>query len=225
MLLSIQNGAKLTAFASILFLSGCLSMGDKAETSGSVVPPTTPPPSGNSAPTITGNPASGVRVGDNYSFTPNANDADGDALTFSIQNQPLWASFDSTTGQVSGVPSLGDIGSYANISISVSDGQASTSTSNFSIDVTQVSMVSTTLSWSAPTQNEDGTTLTDLAGYKIYYGTSSRNYTNEILIENPSVTTFVVDNLSPNTYYFAATALDASGDESRYSGEAVRVLN
>jgi hypothetical protein len=126
---------------------------------------------------------------------------------------------------VSGVPTLGDVGSYSNIRITVSDGQASASTSNFTVEVTQVSTASTTLSWAAPTENEDGTALTDLAGYKIYYGTSSRNYTTEILIDNPSITTYLVENLSPGTYYFAATALNIADEESRYSGELIRTLN
>jgi hypothetical protein len=39
------------------------------------------------------------------------------------------------------------------------------------------------------------------------------------------MTTYVVENLSPDTYYFAATAFNESGVESRYSGEAVKTLN
>ncbi|MEL7187689.1 MAG: fibronectin type III domain-containing protein, partial [Pseudomonadota bacterium] len=64
-----------------------------------------------------------------------------------------------------------------------------------------------------------------LIGYKIYYGRSSGSYTNEIDINNASVTTYVVDNLSPDTYYFAATAISQSGGESRLSGEAIKVVN
>ena len=97
--------------------------------------------------------------------------------------------------------------------------------SGFAIDVTQQGTVSTSLSWNAPTLNEDGSALTDLAGYKIYYGRSSGSYSNLIRIDNASVTTYVVENLSPDTYYFAATAFNTSGVESRFSGEAVRTLN
>lgn len=67
--------------------------------------------------------------------------------------------------------------------------------------------------------------MTDLAGYKIYYGKSSRSYTSQIRIDNPGVTTYVVDNLTPDTYYFAATASNASGIESSFSGEAVKTVN
>ena len=204
-----------------LVLGGCLNMGSKEESDGG----SSPTPPSNSAPTISGNPSGSVTIGNMYSFTPNASDPDGDPLTFSVANLPNWASFNANNGNVSGQPTLGDIGSYSSIRITVSDGQASTSMSGFTITVIQSGNSSVTLSWSAPTQNEDGSTLTDLAGYTIYYGGSSGNYSNEIRINNPSVTTYVVENLSPNTYYFVATAFDAGGTESRYSGEFVATVN
>ena len=75
---------------------------------------------------------------------------------------------------------------------------------------------SATLSWTRPTTNTDGTPLTDLAGYRIYYGTSSGNYTQSINAGN--VTTYTVSNLTAGTtYYFVATAYDTSGYESGYS--------
>ncbi len=213
---------RLAAVSMAILLGAC--SGGKSSISG---PSQTPSPGvgTNSAPTISGIPPSSVKAGDSYSFTPQASDPDGDLLTFSIENQPSWASFDSGTGGVTGVPSTGDIGNYANIRISVSDGQLTASTPSFSIDVTQVATASTTLSWTAPTQNEDGSTLTDLAGYKIFYGTSPGNYSEEIRIDNPSVTVYVVDNLTPDTYYFAAKAFNAAGVDSRYSGEAVKIVN
>lgn len=207
--------------ASFLLLAGCLM---KEETSQAGIA-AAPPQSGNSPPTISGNPPAAVMVGETYSFTPQASDPDGDVLTFTVENKPTWANFDSSTGRVWGVPTLGNIGRYGAIRLSVSDGVASTSMSGFAIDVTQQGTVSTSLSWNAPTLNEDGSALTDLAGYKIYYGRSSGSYSNLIRIDNASVTTYVVENLSPDTYYFAATAFNTSGVESRFSGEAVRTLN
>lgn len=74
------------------------------------------------------------------------------------------------------------------------------------------------LSWDAPTINADGTQLTDLAGYNIYYGTSSRCYDTKINVGN--VTKHKIDNLITEvTYYFAVTAYDMSGNESEYSNE------
>jgi len=137
---------------------------------------------------------------------------------------PGWASFNSSTGELSGQPTLGNIGTYSNISISVSDGTVSASLSSFAISVNQMGNLSTTLSWTAPTQNEDGSALEDLAGYKIYWGTTPGNYTNSVTIDTIGTTTYVVDNLSPGTYEFVATSFNTSGVESRYSGAATKLV-
>jgi hypothetical protein len=85
----------------------------------------------------------------------------------------------------------------------------------------QVNMA--TLTWDPPTTNADGTPLTDLAGYKIYYGTLTRNYTKVINVGN--VTTYTIENLNPDTYYFAVTAYDNSGNESGYSNEVSKIIH
>ncbi|MEW6053690.1 MAG: DUF1566 domain-containing protein [Nitrospirota bacterium] len=82
---------------------------------------------------------------------------------------------------------------------------------------------STTLSWHPPTVNEDGTPLTDLAGYKIYYGTVSRSYSQSIDVGNNTMKT--VSGLSEGaTYYFAVTAYNTSQKESKYSNEIGRTI-
>jgi len=79
------------------------------------------------------------------------------------------------------------------------------------------------LSWDPPTTNEDGTPLADLSGYKIYYGTASFNYTQNINVGN--VTTYTVSNLTDGlTYYFAVTAYDSSLNESDYSSELSKTI-
>jgi hypothetical protein len=78
-----------------------------------------------------------------------------------------------------------------------------------------------TLSWNAPTTNTDGTPLTDLAGYKVYYGTKSRTYTNSTVIGK--VTTYTI-NLASGTYYFTVTAYDSTGLESTFSNEAAKTI-
>jgi hypothetical protein len=96
-----------------------------------------PPPPGNSPPQISGTPATAVVEGQPYSFTPAATDPDGQSLSFSIQNKPVWGSFSAATGQLAGTPPAGSAGSYANIVISVSDGQASAALPAFTITVAQ----------------------------------------------------------------------------------------
>jgi len=98
-------------------------------------PPPSPPPPANSPPQISGTPPTALVEGQAYSFTPSASDPDGQTLTFSIQNRPGWANFSTATGRLAGTPPIGSAGTYANVVISVSDGQASASLAAFSITV------------------------------------------------------------------------------------------
>lgn len=79
-----------------------------------------------------------------------------------------------------------------------------------------------TLSWTAPTTNTDGTPLTNLAGFKVYYGTSPGSYGAPINVGN--VTSYPVTGLGSGTYYFAVTAYDASGSESGFSNEGSKTF-
>lgn len=179
----------------------------------------------NAPPTISGTPPAQVSVNTSYDFLPSASDPNlGDTLTYSISGRPSWASFSTTTGRLSGTPGDGDVGTFSNITISVSDGEASDSLGPFSITVQGSSVGSVTLSWLAPTENEDGTPLTDLDGYRIYWGTTPGSYPNSVTINNESVTTYVVDNLAPGTYEFVATSFNTSGVESAYSSSVTRTV-
>lgn len=178
----------------------------------------------NRAPTLIGSPPVSVVVGGTYVFSPIASDPDGNTLTYSIANQPSWATFSTSTGRLSGTPAAANVGTYSAISITVSDGQASASLGPFSITVNQVTTGSATLSWTPPTQNTDGTALTNLTGYRIYYGTSESAMTQTVSITNSSVLTYLVENLSPATWYFAIKAV-ANGTESDFSNVATKVVN
>ncbi len=83
---------------------------------------------------------------------------------------------------------------------------------------------SAALSWVPPTQNSNGTTLTDLIGFKVYWGTTSGVYTNQLLINNPTTKTWTVGNLGAGRWYFAVTALAASGMESTKSNEGTKLI-
>lgn len=179
---------------------------------------------GNKAPTISGTPAKTARPGTAYSFTPSASDADGDKLTFSIQNRPAWATFSTTTGKLSGTPSASQVGTYSNITIKVTDGKATATLPAFAIAVSEVANGSATLSWAAPTQNTDGSTLTNLSGYRIVYGTSSSKLDKSISITNPGITRYVIENLSPATYYFAVKAVTSAGTESALSNVSSKTI-
>ncbi|HEU4486796.1 MAG TPA: putative Ig domain-containing protein [Povalibacter sp.] len=181
----------------------------------------------NHAPTITGTPATSVTVGNSYSFKPTAKDADGNSLGYSIKNKPSWATFSTATGQLSGKPSSSNVGSFSNIVISVSDGKASASLKAFTIAVKAASSSGTgsaTLSWTPPTTNTDGSSLTNLSGYRIYYGTSSSSLNKTVQITNPSISTYVIDDLSAATWYFAVKAVASSGAESALSNKVSKTI-
>ncbi len=116
-----------------------------------------PAPPTNTPPKITGTPSTSVQAGSPYSFQPAASDADGNALTFSIANKPAWATFSTATGHLSGTPATASVGTYSNITISVSDGKVSVSLPAFSIRVTAPPTSPPTISGTPPTQAQVGT--------------------------------------------------------------------
>ena len=89
----------------------------------------------NHLPQISGTPTTAVQIDNLYSFTPTASDSDGDPLSFSIVNKPIWASFDTQTGTLRGTPGNADVGTTQGIVISVSDGTVSVSLPAFDITV------------------------------------------------------------------------------------------
>lgn len=210
-------GNSVLIIATIGLLSGC---GGSSSSSGGGGQPAAG--GNNHAPTIAGNPGLTAVMSDAYVFAPLATDEDGDTLSFSIRNLPAWATFDSETGRLEGVPQFGDVGSYDDIVISVSDGSAAASLPAFSIAVSQDVLGSVTLEWLPPQSNTDGSYAGDLAGYVIYWGTESGSYDEQVRIENVGLTAYVVDGLSPDTYYFTATAFNSAGAESDFSNEVVR---
>lgn len=175
-------------------------------------------------PTISGTPPTSVVAGNAYRFTPTVTNPTGGMLTFSIQNAPGWAVFSTATGELSGTPTDEDVGTYANVTISVSDGKTTAALPSFPIVVTQSGNASVTVSWIPPTQNTDGTPLTNLAGYWIYYGTSPDALTKSVQIANPGVATYVLSNLSPGTWYFSMTAYSTANVQSSDSAVASRVI-
>jgi len=91
---------------------------------------------------------------------------------------------------------------------------ASTSNSSGSSSGATTSTTNVTLSWSAPTENTNGSALTNLAGYIIYYGTSASAMTQTIDINTVGMLTYVVGDLSAGNWYFQIVAVNAAGVES-----------
>lgn len=178
----------------------------------------------NTHPTISGRSSKSINVGSVYEFTPTVTNPNGDTLTFSIQNKPVWATFNTASGAPGGTPTAADAGTYANIIISVTDGEVSVSLPAFTLTVQQISNGAVTLDWTAPTQNTDGTVLTNLGGYRVHYGMTEMNLTESVELTNPGLTSYVVSNLSSGTWFFGVTAYSTAGVESSLSGVVSHAL-
>lgn len=183
----------------------------------------------NSAPVISGTPKAVATPDKWYAFQPAASDANGDALRFSITNKPAWAWFNTSTGKLNGKPTASQAGTYANIKISVTDGKVQVALPAFNITVASVATTAPTtgaitLTWEAPTTNADGSALTNLAGYRIYYGTSSTNLDRKVAISGTGLTRYVIDNLPVGTYYVSMTSVNFSGVESALSPVVKKII-
>ena len=223
----IQTFAPLWASAACLALSAC---GGSSGSSGSSQDPSagadapdvsTPPPPVNQPPQISGTPPGSTTVDSSWSFQPEANDPDGDAMQFFVENAPPWAEFDPATGLLAGTPGEGDLMTYDNILISVTDGLATSSLPPFTIEVLPQGSPSgsATLSWTPPTERVDGSPIGDLAGYRVLYGQGSGQLDQRVQIDNPSITRYVVENLGPGDWFFAVTVRTTDGLESAPSAE------
>jgi hypothetical protein len=169
----------------------------------------------NRAPTISGSPQTALVVGTPWSFTPDAADPDGDALTFTIRNQPSWAQFDPENGRLWGIPH--EAGRYGEISITVEDSYgASASLDTFTLQVDEPTLGTATVSWEAPTTRTDGSPLpsSELVGYRVYWGTDPNNLERMDEIDNQGVLSLHIANLEKGTWYFAVTAICSKGLES-----------
>lgn len=178
----------------------------------------------NRAPTISGTPSTTVSSGAAYNFQPTGSDPDGNRLTYSIANRPSWAAFDASTGRLSGTPTASNAGTYSNIAISVSDGTLSASLPSFAITVVQASTGSATLSWTPPTQNTDGSSLTNLAGYRIVYGRTSSSLDQTVQVANAGTASYTITGLTSGTWYFRVKAYNSSGGESDVSNSGSKTI-
>ncbi len=81
------------------------------------------------------------------------------------------------------------------------------------------------ISWISPTENTDNSTLTDLAGFKIYFGIFPGEYDNSITVNNVGLSSYLVENLGAADWFFVVTAFNSSGIESGYSKEVFKTIN
>ena len=163
---------------------------------------------------LSGSAGTSAVSGQAYSFKPAVANA-ASSVTFSISNKPSWAAFNSATGALTGTPTAADVGTYSSIVISANDGDSMATLAAFNITVAAIGTHNVVLTWTAPSDNADGTPLVDLTGYKIRYGTSSGEYSQTVTLSNASLDRYQVDNLGTGTYYFTISAYNSAGTESQ----------
>jgi Fibronectin type III domain len=141
---------------------------------------------------------------------------------------------DSGTGSTGSANSVATTNPFAPATGAAADTNTNTSGSSTKADApasgttpppSTAATSSVTLAWQPPTTNSNGSPITDLAGYKIHYGTESEKYTQEVSVANAGLTRYVVDNLAKGTYYFAISAYNSQGVESALSAEVKETLS
>jgi len=173
---------------------------------------------------ISGSPVTSASVGTAYSFHPTINAMAGASLSFSVMNQPAWTQFDAATGTLSGTPAATDVGIFADVVISVSDGAASAALPPFSITVKSGSPVLATITWTAPVSASGQPAASALAGYRVYYGSTVAGMTHVVDVSDPTETSYVIENLSTGVWYFAMTSYDTALTESVLSAPVAVTL-
>lgn len=173
---------------------------------------------------LTGTPATWVYEATTYTFTPSVTYNGTGNLIFSITNQPVWATFNLLTGELSGVPTNSNVSTTSGIIISASDGTLQTALTAFNLTVESTTAH---LSWNAPTTRDDGSPLplAELVGYRVYTGTAPGTLVPLVEINDPITTEYTVTNLTAATYYYAISALNSYGSESVLSEVVSKTIN
>jgi hypothetical protein len=82
-----------------------------------------------------------------------------------------------------------------------------------------------TMSWQPPLTNTDGSALTDLAGYTIYYGNSAAAISRSVKLPDANILVYTLQGLSTGTWYFTVRAYNAAGVESEPSATASKTIS
>jgi hypothetical protein len=165
-------------------------------------------------------------VGQRWSYQPSIPSPDGATVTVSATNLPDWINLDPSTGLLEGTPGDGDVRTWSNIQLTVHNGQQATNLQAFSVTVLAAGAAtgSANVHWTAPSVRVDGSPIGELAGYRVLYGQSSRDYDHVIEINTAGINRYVIDGLGAGTWYFAVQAITSDGLTSAPSREVSKTI-
>jgi hypothetical protein len=165
-------------------------------------------------------------VGQRWSYQPSISSADDASVTVTASNLPDWIALDQSTGLLEGTPTEGDVRTWTNIQLTVNDGQQSTRLPAMSVTVVAqgAAMGTATVTWSAPTQRVDGSPIGELAGYRVLYGKSPRDYDYSVELDTTGINRYVLEGLGTGTWYFAVQAITSDGLTSAPSREVSKTI-
>lgn len=101
--------------------------------------------------------------------------------------------------------------------IAACNSAASGSAGNGTGTTTPPAIDTATVTWIAPSRNADGSALTNLAGFHVYYGPDANVLSTLQDVPQPGASSTVIANLKAGTYYFAVSAYTSDGTESELS--------
>jgi hypothetical protein len=161
---------------------------------------------------LQGTPPTSVVANTQYFFQPHAS-VQSTSLNYFISGKPQWAKFDASTGALSGMPGTANEGYTGHIIISARTDTNTASLAPFVVNVSapQTKSGTATVTWTAPTENADGSPIRNLAGYYIIYGTDPSALTTTVTVNNAGATRYVLSGLAPGSYYVAVVAFNAAG--------------
>ncbi len=158
--------------------------------------------------TVSGTPQTTAIAGEPYQFVPTVTDANMSDLQFAYVNRPSWSGSYRGSGAIIGTPS--EPGIYADIQIEAWDGVNFGVSAPFTITVVAAGSSNTgsvALSWTKPSENTDGSALTNLGGYLIRYGTSIANLDRQLMIRSADSTGAEIGELAPGNWYFKIASI------------------
>jgi fibronectin type III domain protein len=146
-------------------------------------------------------------------------------LTWVSTNATACTASGGWTGSLatSGAKSTGPLSASTTYTLSCT-GAGGSATQSAAVTVTAAPNGTATLSWTPPTTNTDGTPVTTLAGYHVYYGTSQAALTQSVAISGPTTTSYEVTGLAAGTWYFAVAADAMDGTEGPQSALGSKTL-